>query len=40
MANIHIGEQVKNRRGEIGAITAFDNKFITVNYPKRTALLV
>ena len=40
MVKIHIGERVKNGRGESGVITAFDNQYITVNYPGRTASVV
>lgn len=40
MVKIYIGERVKNGRGEIGVITAFDNQYITVNYLGRTASVV
>ena len=40
MVKIHIGERVKNGRGESGVITAFDNQYITVDYPSRTASVV
>ena len=40
MVKIHIGERVKNGRGESGVITAFDNQYITVDYPNRTASVV
>ena len=40
MVEIYIGEQVRNRRGERGVITAFDSQYITVDYPDRTASVV
>ena len=40
MVKIHIGERVKNGREESGVITAFDNQYITVDYPSRTASVV
>ena len=40
MMNIYIGEQVKNLRGEIGVITTFNNQYIMVDYPDRTASVV
>lgn len=40
MAKVYIGESVKNGCGEIGVITTFDNQYITVDYPDRTASVV
>ena len=40
MAEIHIGERVRNKRGEIGIITAFDDQNITIDYQSRTATVV
>ena len=40
MEKIYVGERIKNKRGEMGIITAFDNQYITVDYPDRTASLM
>ena len=28
MANVHIGEQVRNKRGEVGIVMGFDDEYI------------
>lgn len=40
MVKVHIGERVRNGRGEIGVISTLDNQCITINYPTRTASVV